>query len=245
MNRAGSASSSERADSSRRWRVWPRWPLRPSGLSLCVALTLILACATPPRTSFPPQQFDAALSARLLSSSQLAGDQVLRQRLHFRFAEETGVLDAVVQVDCGVLRVIGLSPIGSRLFVIEQRGLEVTLETTTQRQLPFSARNLLLDVQRTYLYPLSDPAPADGRYRHQQGVTTLHETWRGGRLRERVIADSNGERKGEIVVSYEGGYASSETPPRVHLDNRLYGYSLDVQTLEKRVLEPSGEGCPP
>ncbi|MCP4004210.1 MAG: DUF3261 domain-containing protein [bacterium] len=174
---------------------------------------------------------------KLLASGQVPGNFALRQRLRFRAADGTsGALEAVLQVHCGALVIVGLSPLGQRLFSITQRGYETQVQSFTTQPWPFAPDRVLLDVHRTYLYPVADPPLADGSHTVFLGSFAFVERWQDGRLVERTIPDRLGARMGSVVVSYKGGVAPREVPRRVHLRNGLHDYEIEVETLSRREL---------
>lgn len=201
----------------------------------------LLGCASPLQPTSPPAWTSGA---PLLASEKIRGDFSMRQRLSFRVGEhDKGAIDAVLQVHCGEVVVVALTPLGTRLFSIRQRGLSTEVEGVTSHPLAFAPLRVLLDVHRVYLYPVADPPLPDGGHGVRVGSLKLVEQWRGGRLVRRTIPDRDGDAVGRVVVTYEGGLSPTEVPPRVLLRNELYGYELEIETIERQELrcpEPIG-----
>jgi hypothetical protein len=172
-----------------------------------------------------------------MRSEDVPGGFQMQQRLRFRFREQIRALDAVLQVYCDEVLVVGLTPLGTRLFSIRQRGLEIQVESELENDWPFSPERILLDVHRTFLYPLADPPLPDGVHALRVGSLTIEERWEGGRLVERTIPEVLEERAGVVVIRYEEGMTSSEPARRAGLENRPGRYELEVETLSRQELE--------
>ena len=69
-----------------------------------------------------------------------------------------GQLDAVVQKKGDTLVIIGLGPMNARAFTLTQRGRRIEFEQRLGPALPFSPRNILVDVHRVYFKALPRPA---------------------------------------------------------------------------------------
>ena len=186
------------------------------------------ACASPaPPGTYPGE---------LLDPAEIAGDFVIRQHIQGAYGEREVSFDAVVQKQGDTLLVLTLTPYGSRALLVEQRGHEVRVESFIPREQPFDPRFILLDVQRTFLLGLPDPPREDGDHKARVGEEIVREHWQGGRLYERRFARRDRRIRGEIIVSYEGGYVRGEAPPTITLVNEWLGYRLTLRTSEFHVL---------
>jgi hypothetical protein len=206
--------------------------------ALTPALLLALACAARPT---PREADPLETQGELVATQEIPGDFLLRQRLRFRFGDQQGSLEAVVQKHCDELTVVGLTPFGTPAFAIHQRGLEVRVESSLPEPWPFPPHRVLMDVHRIYFLPLAERAPADGVHRTRRSGEMVAERWVAGRLLERSFESVTGDPPGRIVVSYPGGATREEEPPVVHLANERHGYELDVSTLAREALVCDGE----
>lgn len=231
----------------------------------CLAVAGALACAggaAGPGAGVGPAGEEAArstldersaLAEQLVPSDALRPGFVLRQRLRFDTGPEGGdrrsSFEAVVQVDCREVLVVGLTPFGTRLFTIRQTGRAIDFEWWLDRPWPFQPERILLDVHRSLLYPLAEPPLADGRHARHYGDVVADETWRGGRLLERTIlapvepagsaasADAAPGREPVWIARYPGGWGADSWPEVIRVESLRYGYSIEIATLEKRPLD--------
>ena len=189
-------------------------------LGLCVVGGL--ACASPPE----PKRISAP---GLVPTEQLPGELLARHRFAYRFGEREGALEAVLQVHCGEVVVLGLGPMSSPLFSIRQRG--DAIEAWSQRPWPLPAARILLDAHRIFLYPVADPPLADGVHALRVAKVAFEERWAGGRLVERAIP--GGDVRGVRIRFQEGADARSGPGPTTLVDDRL-GYRLDIEPRQYR-----------
>ena len=191
-------------------------------------LLLLGGCISP--RSQPTRLETGSIESQLRPSQEIEANFSARQRLRFRFADRAGSMDAVLQVHCGEVVIVALTPFGTRLFSIRQRGLEVEVQPAVDKRWPISPLRVLLDVQRSFLYPLASPPPPDGTHAGRVGVVELQEEWRGGQLVERSLTESNGDRSGPFIVRYDPGMGPGALPPHTRLASDLYGYELEIET---------------
>ena len=178
-----------------------------------------------------------SLTLPLISTEEMAGHFLLRQRIDYRFRERAGTFEAVVQKQCNQLLVIGLTPLGTRVFTIRQEGLEVSTTMPLGDEVwPFPPGFVLLDIQRAYLLELAGKR-SDGPHELSIAGQPMTETWSGGRLVERSFPDSSTPSRGRVVVRYTPGIAPSRPAGRVNIVNEPYGYELDVVTLSRTQLD--------
>lgn len=109
---------------------------------------------------------------------------------------------------------------------------EVHVENNTGQPMPFDAKFVLLDVQRAF-YPWFPSVFASGNRTTTRDGEIITETWRNGRLAERLFARVNAQQRGTVEVSYEGWIAGNRAPKRVTLKNGWHGYTLVIETLEQ------------
>ena len=196
-------------------------------------LLLVLACA-----SDPPPERAAALepAGALVAVDEIPGNFLMRQQIDFRYGQETGSFEAVVQKHCDELTVIGFTPFGTRAFSIRQQGLQVSVESHLPGAWPFSPRFVLLDIHRSYFVPISENPPHEGTREISRGGESILERWSAGRLVERSYRLDPGGPPGRIVVTYVDG-ATARVPARhVRLHNERHGYDLEVTTVSRAEL---------
>ena len=194
---------------------------------------LLLACVSD-HPSEPAARPDP--SGELVTTDEIPGNFLMRQQIDFRYGEQSGSFEAVVQKHCEELTVIGFTPFGTRAFSIRQRGVEVSVESHLPGSWPFSPRHVLLDIHRSYFVPISENPPHEGTREIPHGGETILERWSAGRLAERSYHSDRGEPAGRIVVTYVGGTTARAPARRVRLRNERYGYNLDVTTVYRSEL---------
>ncbi len=214
--------------------------MRVAILAWLLIAGLSLACVgdPQPRTNAgaPEGGMERSPGIGLVPSQEIEGDFLVRQLITVTTSEGNGNFEAVVQNSCGTLVVAGLSPVGTRLFSIQQSGLEVKVEAIRAGNWPFEPERILLDVHRTYFYPLADPPLSDGLHELRFGTESLRERWHAGRLVERRVALGAHDESEWISITY--GYVQPPdrtADPRwrsrsVRLENPLFGYTLEIDT---------------
>lgn len=209
---------------------------RPSSrlASLC-ALAALTACAT--ATPPPPREVD--YPGALVRASEVPGAFLWRQQLVAEYGPRTVSFEAVLQKKDDRIVVLGLTPYGTRAFVIEQTGTSFTFtdHLPPGHALPFPPRSILLDVHRAWFMALPGAPRADGEHTAVREGEQVTEVWRGGRVLERRYRRLDGAPAGEVRVTYgPEGMAGLAPPDEVVLDNGWFGYRLVVKTVERRDL---------
>ena len=148
----------------------------------------------------------------------------MQQRLHFRWHEQQGQVDAVVQKVCGELTVLLLTPFGTPGVVIRQHGRDVRVESKLPGPWSFPPEYILRDVQRTYFVPLGEVA---------RGGESIEEEWSGGRLVRRTFTSTRDGAPAQVVIAYPEGMTKDAAPQRASIDAPKWGYHLDVETLSR------------
>lgn len=180
----------------------------------------------------------------------LGNDFMWRQTVTARFMDREGEshsarFEAIVQKSGDVLSVLGMTPFGSRAFLVEQVGVDVRLQRFVNRDLPFPPRFILLDVHRTYLQqtPEAPTGEEEGAAaRRKDGWRSvvrdgeeLRERFERGVLVERRYRRLDGRPAGEIVIHYTGAHGPANFD-RVELRNGWFDYTLEIETLERQRL---------
>lgn len=199
-----------------------KWP--------CAALfsVVVAGCASPQRE--PPRPYSGPLD----SPGIYAGDFTYRQRIVATFGAHTQSFDVIVQKRGDVLTVVGLTPFGSRAFVLEQAGERIRFESFVPQKLPFPPEYMLIDIHRVLFSGVGAPGQVlgDGNHEKAQDGEILTEDWLGGRLFVRRFRRADGDPRGVITVTYRDGLPPSGEPAQeVSLDNGWYGYRLQVTTV--------------
>ena len=192
------------------------------------AITLGLACAgARPR---PPRDYPGFL----VRPSEVPGNFVRVQKLVARFGTGEHSLEAVLQKKGDDLTLIGLSPFRTRLFVLEQHGLEIKFTSYLPQEMPFPPRYILYDVDRVYFAGLPGAPLADGEHEAEIAGEHVHESWEKGKLLARDF--SRPELEGRIVITYHPGMDPGISPPRIEIENGWVGYHLTITTVSEQKL---------
>jgi hypothetical protein len=171
---------------------------------------------SPPATDVPPPDF-------------IPGAFAVRQKVTARSRQGGGSFEAVLQRQPGKLILLGLTPYGSRGFLLEQTASDLKFTSYLPRDLPFPPTFMLLDVYRVFGQWLGPPLLEGGR----AGVVRaelVHERWRGGVLLERTFGPAAGGLAPTTTIAYEGR-GPSGLPAHVVLTNTRFGYTLEIETL--------------
>jgi hypothetical protein len=187
------------------------------------ALAGTLACAALLGVGCVLRRFPEPARVSLVPAERMEGELMLRQKLRFRYGARSGSLDAVVQVHCRKLSIVGLSPMGTRLFAITQEGDAIAVESLANAAWPFPPEQILQAVHRTYLLPLARPPRADGAHDVEVGSIRLVEVWKDGVLVERRFPD--------VIVRYAGERHAAGVASHAALHDEALGYHLDIETL--------------
>ena len=203
---------------------------------------IALLCATLPlanagcRSARPSVLAASDYPGTLRPPGALATQAVWQQRVTATWSdpdgnEQTRGFGAAVQRRGDSLTVVGLSPMGSVGFSIEQSPNGVEIENNIPEQMVLPPRFILLDVQRTF-YPWIDATEVDAagdRVIVRDGEQVL-ERWQDGRLTERSFTRNAGGPKGVIRIRYEWGRDDWTFPTLATLDNGRVGDRLQIVT---------------
>jgi hypothetical protein len=194
-------------------------------------LTTLAACRPKPSKTEPQPELPP-YTGPLVEPVRIPRDFVWRQRVHAFHGERDGAFDSVVQKDGEELLVVGLTPFGTRGFSLRQEGKHFTFEKYVPFELPFSPEAVLIDIHRAFFYELLSAFPSSGKRRAAFEAEVIEDTFAGGCLVSRVFSRVSRTR-GSLVVTYsKPGYRNFEPPRMTTLENRAYGYRLEVETSE-------------
>jgi hypothetical protein len=197
-------------------------------------LALLLAASSCGHGAPPPRAPIAAPSAKdLPPPDAIPGAFTVRQKLTARSPRGGGGFEAVLQKKPGEVMLLGLTPFGSRAFLLRQTAGDVALTTYISRELPFPPTYILLDIHRV-LDAWLGPALAEGAREGDVGGEHVREQWRGGQLVTRkftrAAATPGGEPAGDVTITYQG-VGPAGLAARVELVNARFGYSLVIESF--------------
>lgn len=202
-------------------------------MTRALTLTLMLLACTARR---PPAMPASAHAGTLVSTDAIPGAFLMRQRVEAHHPGREVSFDAVLQKQGDTLTLLGLTPFGTRAFVLQQRGTEVSFTSHMPGELPFPPRYMLLDIHRTFFIGLGDAPAADGERRGLRDGEEIREVWRAGRLMEKHFRRIDGDPAGTLDVRYEGGMRGREPPRTIEFRNGWFGYALTITTLAYQTL---------
>lgn len=176
-----------------------------------------------------------AYPGELIPTADIGQEFMARQELEGEFNGETFKFSAVLQVKGGVLTVLGLTPMGTKAFILEQEGTEVRFTALIDRQMPFPPEFVLQDVHRTWLWHARLPwgdRPSEEAPSTEIAGERVSEVWTNGALVRRTFERLDGQPEGSLRVDYIGGHRTGKPAERVVIDNGWFGYRLEIETVE-------------
>jgi len=199
-----------------------------------VLLAALVAAGCGHRAPPPTAPLPAPAEKDLPRPDAIPGTFAVRQKLTARSAHGGGGFEAVLQKKPGELVLVGLTPFGSRAFLLRQTNAGVELTKYVSRELPFAPTFILLDVHRVLDAWLGPPPSGDAERTGEVTGERLRERWRAGRLVERVFSRvpgaAPGEPPGDVTVTYEGA-GPAGLAARVTLRNARFGYELTIDSV--------------
>ena len=159
----------------------------------------------------------------------IPGTFAVRQKLKATSPKGGGSFEAVLQKQPGTLTLVGLTPYGSRAFLLQQTKGDVQFTKYVPREMPFAPTFMLLDIHRVLDRWLGPPLPA-GERAGQAGDETIHERWQDGRLIERTFVNPKGHPPGTITIGY-AGYDASGFATHITLQNARLDYRIEIDTV--------------
>ncbi|KIG15847.1 hypothetical protein DB30_05154 [Enhygromyxa salina] len=176
----------------------------------------------------------------LIPTQEMGPDFLARQKLEGTFGEREFAFEAVLQLRDGTLTVLGLTPFGTKAFVLTQTGTEVAFELLIDRELPFPPEYMLQDIHRAWLWqarlPWGAGPPSDEAPTTEVAGERISEQWTANGLVRRSFERLDGAPAGVIRVDYVGGHQSGQPAKQVVLDNGWFGYRLEIETIDWRML---------
>jgi len=205
--------------------------LRAIARPLLLAAALLAAATACIHHTAPPERPKMAppTAAELPPPDAIPGTFTVRQKLRATSAKGGGSFEAVLQKTPGTLTLVGLTPYGSRAFLLQQTKGDVQFTKYVPREMPFPPTFMLLDIHRVLDRWLGPPLPA-GERSGRAGDETIHERWQDGRLVERTFTNPAAQPPGTITISY-AGTDTSGIPARISLQNARLDYRIDIETV--------------
>ncbi len=181
---------------------------------------------------------DDAYPGTLSPPGEIARDFLWQQRIVARYGDREEGFDVVLQKQGDQLVLIGLTPFGTKAFVLTQTGTELEFQPLIDQPAPFPPRFVLLDVHRAIFPALpGEPGPRpDGEHRGEVDGEEVVEVWAAGRLTRRTFRRLDAKPPGDLVVEYVAWSDDGVDPTEVVLDNGWFGYSLTVTTVARQAL---------
>ncbi|MDX2054834.1 MAG: DUF3261 domain-containing protein [Polyangiaceae bacterium] len=205
--------------------------MRPSWL---LALSLLCACGPAPRATRP-----ALSPASFADLAQVDWDFSWRQSIVATYVRpdhggrtESASFEAVLQKEGSILTLVGLTPFGSRAFVIRQVGVAVSVIEGRRADLPFEASYILLDVNRCFFLGLTSKTLADGWTQQEVNGEVIRDFWQGGQLKERIFLTKGEPTGSRVLIRYTPGFTRSTAPKSLELVNERFRYRLNITLLE-------------
>jgi len=209
--------------------------MKTKPLALAMLGCAVAGCGHPRHTTVLSTTDPAEYPCVLADPRTLPHDFVVRQSLTIRAQRDgkpvEGELDAVLQKQGDTLLIVGFGPMQVKAFTLTQRGDRIEAQQFMGPELPFSPRNVVVDVHRVYFKRL--PAPADASYsgvsRGELDGETVEETWRDGELRAAVFARPASALHGAIRVELGPGCRPARCEPETAtLHNEWFDYTLSI-----------------
>lgn len=205
------------------WRLWV----------LCGMLSLLWGCPHHHRPASRGVTIASGVTIPLLPASALGRSLAASQRFtsHFRGKQQT--LYFQVEVEPRRIAMVGLTPVGVRLFVLQYQGGKVLYQPQPFFKAPLQPRHILADFQLVY-WPLATLQAALG----PQGIRIRER--QTGQGRERIIQKQTGRLTRQpppiIVIQYQ--HASHPWRGKVSFQHKERGYRFTIETRQVQALPP-------
>jgi hypothetical protein len=200
----------------------------------CVAAVTVSGCGQPTRRSVIQTSAPSEYPGVLHDPKTLAQDFMVRQTLTIHTQRDgkpvEAELDAVLQKQGDTLLIVGFGPMNAKAFTLTQRGDRIEFAQFMGPELPFSPRNIVVDVHRVYFKRLPAPAAGySGVIRGELDGEHVEETWESGQLRASVFTRPGSTLKGAVRIELAAGCDSTRCEPEsAKLVNEWFGYTLAI-----------------
>ena len=213
----------------------------------------IFGCATLAACGGPPKRQSLILTSApseypgvLHDPRTLKQDFMVRQTLTIKTQHEgkpvEAELDAVLQKQGDALLIVGFGPMNAKAFTVTQRADRIEFAQFMGPELPFSPRDIVVDVHRVYFKRLAAPTGPgySGVRRGELDGESVEETWQDGQLRGSVFTRPGSKLDGAVRVDRGPGCEPVRCEPEsATLVNEWFGYTLaianeDYERLRRR-----------
>ena len=185
-----------------------------------------------------------------ITPEEIPGTFLVRQKLSGVFGGHYQSFEAALQKTEDTLTVIGLTPFGTKAFVLVQKGREIQFKNYLPkgRSVPLKPEYLLADIHHAFFLPAALGEEAGGGWRRLtgHGGELVREEQRrppsagesGRRVDRRTFAHSAEEGARRVTIEYEGELVGGVFPAVAKLDNGYYEYALRIETVSYEELDP-------
>jgi hypothetical protein len=205
--------------------------------ALAVAGGIAAGCGQPARSTVLSTTAPSDYPCVLHDPRTLPYDFAVRQHLTVRTRRDgepvEGQFDAILQKQGDTLLIVGFGPMNVKAFTLSQRGDRIEFTQFLGPELPFSPRNVVVDVHRVFFKRLPPPAQPGftGAVRGELDGEAVEETWRDGQLRQAVFTRPGSALRGAIRVELGPGCTPAACEPgAATLHNEWFGYTLTVDS---------------
>ncbi len=200
-------------------------------------LVVLAACGSTPKRHFEvPTSQPAEYPGTLHDPSTLTANFFVRQTLTVHTTKDgkpvEAELEAVLQKQGDTLSVVGFGPMNVKAFTLTHKGGQIVFDQFYGPQLPFSPRNIVVDIHRVFFMRL--PPPTDptftGVNKGELDGEHVEETWKDGQLRAATFTRPDDPKlKGAIRVQMSDGCDPQHCEPEsAMLRNEWFGYTLSI-----------------
>jgi hypothetical protein len=198
--------------------------------SRAIACTLLAAAAFVPGCRHWPLRSRAVpdCPGELVATASLPDDFLLRERVRIASGDEIWSLQLIAQKRGDELLLIGLDPLGVKLFTLRQRGTTTSVEALPPPVLEVPPENLLRDLHRVRFLTLASTTD-DGTRRGVLGDLEITEIRKAGRLVTRNIRRVNSGKRADSEILFSP--ASEANPARATVLNFACGTRSVFDTL--------------
>lgn len=174
----------------------------------------------------------------LVHPSTIAGDFLARQEVRGHYGEKRIRFRSILQKRGDTLTLLGMTPFGTRAFLLQQEGTEVTFTRYVDQKFPFPPKYILFDIHRALFIGIAPDRLADGEHAAHRDGEEIRERWRDGRLLERTFRRDSGQPPGLIRITYEDWTLFGVPPRKIMFRNDWFGYELAITTHSYEPLAP-------
>lgn len=201
--------------------------------ALVLVLVVSAACGgAPTRHATIDTTAPSEYPGTLPDPGTLHPDFMVRQSLVIHATKPTGEkvdaeIDAVLQKQGDTLLILGLGPMNVKAFTLTQKGTTLEFQQFVGPALPFSPRNIVVDVHRVLFKRLPVPAAPTTVVTGELDGEHVVETWKDGQLRTRVFTRPGFE--GAVRVELGDGCTQKVCEPAsAKLTNEWFGYAIEI-----------------